>query len=95
MVTHADIDRRLLRLVTACVAKLDRDPALLLRVTRSAARIPNPQLRAEWAELLGRPWSEVRGRLLEDTESGAQLRQSAPLGGLLTNAERHRIFTQR
>jgi len=94
MITHAQIDRRLLRLVHACVKKIDRNPGLLDRVAGSVTRIPNPQIRSQWTSLLRLPWSELRVRLLDGSEWGSELRQNAPFGGILTNAERRRIFQE-
>lgn len=93
MLTHRDIDRRLLALVILCVRKIDADPSLWTgRVAAAVRRLPNARLRGQWEELLGREWSEVRGHLLEEGDAGDALRQSAPLGGLLTNAERRACF---
>jgi len=90
--THATIDDRLHRLVAACVAKIDADASLLHRVRAAAERQPNPRIRAEWEALLALPWPELRARLLEESDRGQSLRQNAPLGGLLSPAERMAIF---
>lgn len=94
MITHAQIDRRLLRMVSLCVAKIDARPPLLLQVVQNANRIADPRIRAQWRDLLELPWPALRDRLLADDEPGAQLRQNAPLGGLLSNAERFAVFQE-
>lgn len=91
-ITHATIDDRLLRLVACGVAKIDRDPGLLEQVRAAVARQPNLSIRAEWSALLELPWSTLRDRLLDPSDAGQALRQNAPLGSLLTPAERMAIF---
>ncbi|MFZ9745705.1 MAG: hypothetical protein ACO3G4_03640 [Opitutaceae bacterium] len=91
-VSHADVDRRLHRLIGACVLKLDARPELLQNATRQIAKWSNPRLRAEWTELLRLPWPALRRLLLEESADGDRRRQSAPFGGLLTNEERFRIL---
>jgi hypothetical protein len=86
--THADIDRRIRRLVEACIVKIDQDPSLIQLVRLQVARWTNPRLRAEWDGFLSLSWPELRAKLLQDAEEGNRIRQSAPLGGLLTNQER-------
>jgi hypothetical protein len=95
MITHRDIDRRLLGMVRLCVDKIGSDPALLDRVRANAGRIADPRIRASWSDLLRMPWPQLKSRLLEENERGDQLRQDAPLGGLLSNAERYRFFRTR
>lgn len=92
MITHQDIDERLLRMVRLCVDKIDRDPSLLAKIESAATRIADPRIRSEWAVILHEPWPRLRSRLLEDSESGASLRQNAPFGGLLDNRERLTFF---
>jgi hypothetical protein len=92
--THADIDRRIKRLVTACVLKIDRDPLLISRAKTQVLKWENAPLRAEWLQLLVLPWTELREKLLADTEEADRIRQSAPFGGFLSNQERFSIFNQ-
>ena len=91
-VTHATIDERLLRLVARCVVKIDADGRLLERVRAAVQRQPDARIRAEWEVLLAQSWPALRERLLEQSERGESLRQNAPLGGVLTPAERMVIF---
>ena len=91
---HQTIDARLLRLVEASVKKIDADPALARRLAENVARWPNPRLQAQWQRRLQKPWADLRTQLLADTEQGAALRQDAPLGGILSPAERTRIMRE-
>jgi hypothetical protein len=90
--THKDVDRRLLRLVRACVVRIDKDPKLLDRARIQAGRYSNAPLRQEWQHLLGLPWSQLRITLLEESDEGDRIRQSAPFGGFLSNERRMRIL---
>ena len=92
MLNHQDIDLRLLAMVRLCVEKIDSDPRLLAQVAINAARISDPRIREQWRGVLDTPWLEFRKRLLAETEAGAQIRQDAPFGGLLSNAERLQFF---
>jgi hypothetical protein len=92
MITHQQIDARLLGMVRRCVEKIDADRMLLAQVAANVGRIADPRIRSDWLRLLELPWPELRERLLAATEAGSQLRQNAPLGGLLTNAERLKFF---
>ncbi len=91
---HLAIDARLLRLVEASVKKIDADPRLVRRLAENVARWPNPRLQAKWLRRLQQPWADLRSELLADTEKGAALRQDAPLGGILSPAERTRIMRE-
>lgn len=93
--THADIDRRIARLVRRCVEKIDADPRRLAdTVAPSVERIGIPAVRAEWRTLLRLPWQELRMLLLEESERGDRLRQNAPFGRLLTPRERMEVFRE-
>lgn len=86
--THTNIDRRIRRLVEACVVKIDRDPCLLNRAHAQLRRWTNAAARREWEGLLSLPWPELRAILLEESENGDRIRQSVPFGGFLDNKER-------
>ena len=75
-----------------CAAKIDANPELLQIVRENATRIPDPRIKSEWERHLETPWPELRAKLLAKTEVGDQLRQNAPLGGILSNAERLQFF---
>jgi hypothetical protein len=91
---HQVIDARLLGLVKAAIRKIDANPALRRRMEKNLERWSDVRLREEWRELLRQPWPDLRQQLLADTEAGAALRQDAPLGGILTAAERARIMRE-
>jgi hypothetical protein len=92
MLTHADIDRRILGMIRLCVEKIEADPRLLARVWDNAERITDPRIRHEWRKFQALPWTELKAKLLAETPDGDQLRQNAPFGGLLSNRERLRFF---
>jgi hypothetical protein len=92
--SHQTIDARLLRLVEASVRKIDADPALTGRLAENVTRWPNSRLRAQWQQRLAQPWADLRAQLLAETEQGTALRQDAPLGGILSPAERTRIMRE-
>lgn len=91
-VTHSTIDDRLLRLVLACLLKVDANHALLSRAHAAVQRQPNPCIRTEWKSLLALPWPELSALLLETSDRGQRLRQDAPFGGLLSPEERMTVF---
>jgi hypothetical protein len=90
--SHADIDRRIFRLVEACVQKIDLDQTLLSRARAQVKRWSSARLRQEWETFLSLPWPQLRAILLEKSERGDRIRQSAPFGGFLTNQERMHII---
>ena len=90
--THQEIDARLLAMVRACVEKIDANPGLLARLRANADRIADSRIRSEWLHLTRLPWEDLRRSILSQSPEGDQLRQNAPLGGVLTNAERFQFF---
>lgn len=92
MITHADIDNRILRMVRLCVEKIEQDNRLLAQVWRNVDRIADPRIREEWRSFRDLPWGDLRTKLLEHGPEGDQLRQNAPLGGILSNRERIGFF---
>jgi hypothetical protein len=99
MRTHAQIDERSLAMARAIVAKIDQDPARagLAKARATCQRWyrerPMPAIK-EWLEILDRPWEQIREVLLDESETGQRLRQSAPFGGILTVSERRQIYRQ-
>ncbi len=95
--THQEIDRRSLAMARAIVDTIDRDPtrAGLARAKATCRRWveqrPLPAFR-EWLHILERPWEDVRGLLLDESELGRRLRQSDPFCGILTPQERWEIY---
>ena len=92
--THRTIDARLLRLTQAVVSCIDRDPSLRQRMVENVSRWSDAAHREQWKKLLLLPWPELRGLLLAETEGSTELRQNAPLGGILPPVERARIMRE-
>src|SRR6267143_953013 len=70
---------------------LQRARATLKRWLERYGERPPAALR-EWQELLERPWQEVAAKATELSEDAARLRQSSPLGSLISQAERRRVY---
>lgn len=99
MRSHRDIDRRSLALARAVAARIDADAHRegLRRARQTCARwraASDSPAAAEWDSILAQPWDRVRGVLLDEGEVGQRLRQSSPFCGILTNAERWRIYRE-
>jgi len=60
---------------------------------RDSGRI-DPHYAAEWESILRRPVREVRQRISEDSSYADDLRQNSPFAGMLSEAERRRIFEE-
>src|SRR6266702_1421641 len=51
-----------------------------------------PRALDEWREILDRPWPEIAALITAADESATRLRQSSPFAGVLTPAERRRVY---
>jgi hypothetical protein len=97
MKTHQQIDARSLSMAQAVVRKIDNDPAQrgLAKARSVCARwaskgdVPGV---AEWSRILELPWSDIRMRLLDESEEGQRLRQNSPFCGILSPRERADIY---
>lgn len=94
---HRILEARSLALHCLVVRKIERDPRLLEIARRNVGRWLRRDERParallEWRELLGRPWPEVALILTDPGEEAARLRQSSPFAGVLTAAERRRVY---
>jgi hypothetical protein len=95
--SHRILEARSLALHAAIARKISRDPALLeiprknLERWRSRWDEP-PDWFHEWQAMLERPWPEIAARITEPSERAAQLRQSTPFAGVLSESERARIY---
>jgi hypothetical protein len=95
--TRQQIDQRSLAMAKAIVDRIDHDPqrAGLQKAKATCRRWfqsePAPAI-CEWLEILERPWEEIRRVLLDESEEGQRLRQSAPFPGVLTPQERWNIY---
>jgi hypothetical protein len=97
MESHQHIDARSLMLVRAIVSRIDADPEhravadARCRCARWRQAAPCADLDL-WAELLWRPWPEIRDVLLDASERGMRLRQSNPFCGVLSPRERWTLY---
>jgi len=96
--SHRLAEARSLAMHAAMAQKIEREPTLLdiprENMERWRARWsdkPPPWWR-EWRALLQRPWPEIAALITEPSENAARLRQSTPFAGILTDAERARIY---
>jgi hypothetical protein len=78
--------------------KISRDSRLLAVARRNLKRWIRerkddpPDVYLEWQRILTRPWIEVAALITELRENATRLRQSSPFAGILTEAERRRIY---
>jgi hypothetical protein len=94
---HRILDARSLALHALIARKIARAPRLLDIARRNldrwrAARGTEPPALAEWRAILARPWREVAAVLTDPGEEATRLRQSSPFAGVLSAAERRRIY---
>ena len=96
--SHSVIDARSLAMHVLIAAKIRRDPTLLDRARRNIQRwrersagSPAPWLR-EWSLVLSRPWPAIAAIISDMTPRSTRLRQSSPFAGILSAAERRRVY---
>lgn len=91
-------EARSLALHCLIARKITADPRLLEIATRNlaawSARYGDTPPRAleEWRSVLARPWPEIAALITDPGENAARLRQSSPFAGVLTAAERRRVY---
>ena len=94
---HPHIDARVLDGARLTATKIDADPGLLHVAHENLQRWSRvrggalPRCREEWKALLKRPWSQIRGILLDESDEGQRLRSAHPFAGLVSEKERRRI----
>lgn len=96
---HGDLDERAKKLALALTLKVRRDPDVVAKATTKIkkrmkqASMGEQRELAEWIRIL-ETMSPARLRkfLLEDSERATRLRQTLPLGLLLTQAERDAVL---
>ena len=98
-VGHPHIDARSLAMAKIIVKRIDADPALIERARRYLAneverRGSLSQASREWEQILTRPWSEIRGILLDESDEGQRLRSSHPFREIVTEQERLAIIRE-
>jgi hypothetical protein len=98
VIKHRTIEARSLAMHCLIAQKIAANPALLDIPRRNIAawlsRYGNDPPRAleEWDRILKRPWEDMALILTDPGESAARLRQSSPFPGVLTPAERKRVY---
>lgn len=96
--SHRLLEARSLAMHAVIAEKIERDPTLLdvprnnLKRWKARWEIEAPAWHGEWCEIMSRPWPEVAAIITEPSEEGARLRQSSPFAGVLSAAERKRIY---
>ena len=95
---HRLAEARSLAMHSVIARQLVRDPKVLDRARRNLARWrraraePLPRWMVEWRTVLERPRVEIAALISEPSEHGAQLRQSSPFAGALSEVQRRRIY---
>lgn len=95
---HRLLEARSLAMHAVIAQKIERDPKLLdvprNNLKRWITRWEDaaPAWYHEWRGIMDRPWPEIAGIITEPSEQGARLRQSSPFAGVLSAAERKRIY---
>lgn len=95
---HRILDARSLAVHCLVARKIDAKPALLQLARENVRRWKRragrrvPTYLSEWEALLEKPWPELAAVVTELSERGARLRQSSPFAGVLTPAERQRVY---
>jgi hypothetical protein len=102
MNSHQHIDARALVMARRIVQQIDADSDRqgLMKARKTCRRwqaIMNKRERAsvdEWAQLLKKPWKDIRRVLLDPGPKATRLRQNNPFCGVLSNSERWRIIKE-
>src|SRR6266699_6398733 len=98
LLKHRIIEARSLAMHCLIARKIEADRRLLAAARRNLekwiARHGDavPRALEEWREILDRPWPEVAALITAVDESAVRLRQSSPFAGVLTPAERRRVY---
>jgi len=98
LLKHRLIEARSLAMHCLIAGKIEAKPALLdiarrnLSSWRARYGDEPPRALEEWRRILARPWPEIAAIITDPGETGARLRQSSPFAGVLTQAERKRVY---
>lgn len=96
--THRVIEARSLALHCLIARKIIADPSLIgvarrnLEAWRRKGIGAEPDYLREWQRILRRPLPQVTALITEQSDNAARLRQSSPFAGILSTAERRRIY---
>lgn len=95
--THRAPELRSLAYHRAVAERLTRpmvaEARQLVRAWRDSGRI-DPRYASRWERVLDRSLTEIRDFIAEDTETAAELRQSSPFAGALSEPERRKILAE-
>lgn len=95
---HRVLDIRSLAMHAVIAQKIERDPSLLaiaranLQRWRERKAGSTPAWLEEWQEILRLPWPDIATIITAPDENATRLRQSSPFAGVLTSAERKKIY---
>jgi len=95
---HRIVDARSLAMHCRIVQKISREPGLLDRAKANLKRwsakseLPMPRYLKEWQEILDQPWSVIAEQITNMSEDASRLRSSSPFAGILSEAERAKIY---
>jgi hypothetical protein len=95
---HRVLDARSLAMHCLVARKIARHPTLLDRARENLSRWSTgvdgapPRYLDEWRRILERPWPEIAALITGLDEQSFRLRQSSPFAGILSPAERRRIY---
>jgi len=98
LLKHRIIEARSLAMHCLIARKIETDRRLLdaarrnLEVWTGRYGDAPPRALGEWREILARPWPEIAALITDAGESAVRLRQSSPFAGVLTPAERRRVY---
>jgi hypothetical protein len=98
LVKHRIIEARSLAMHCLIARKIGAELGLLAIARRNvaawAARYGDsvPRALEEWRAILEQPWPEIAALITDAGESASRLRQSSPFAGVLTPAERRRVY---
>lgn len=98
LLKHRLAEARSLALHCLIARKIGAEPALLGVARRNLeawlARYGDSPPRAleDWRAILRRPWREVAALITDPGDDAARLRQSSPFAGVLSAAERRRVY---
>ncbi len=98
LLKHRIIEARSLAMHCLIARKIEADRRLLAatrrNLTKWIARYGEdaPRALGEWREILDRPWPEIAALITAADEPATRLRQSSPFAGVLTPAERRRVY---
>jgi hypothetical protein len=96
--SHRLLEARSLAMHAVIAEKIERDRRLLdiprknLKRWRARWDRDVPAWYEEWSAIVQRPWPQIAAIITEPSEQGARLRQSTPFAGVLSAAERRRIY---